>query len=255
MTGFEILLWVGLPYAAAALFVGGHVLRYRYDRFGWTSRSSEVYEKRILAWGSPLFHYGILAVFAGHVIGLLVPKEWVDATGIPEHWYHLLATWGGTAAAVVTIVGLVILLSRRGAIRRMFRVTTVMDVVMYTLLAATIAFGTIATINLQVVGPGYEYRHTVSVWVRSVILFQPDVAAMTAAPLWLQLHALVATALFAVWPFTRLVHVLSVPVWYLFRPYIVYRARDPQYGVRKAHPGWRRSVRPYPRSDRTAPGR
>ena len=138
MNSLDVLLWVGFPYAAAATFVVGHIIRYRYDQFNWTSRSSQIYESKILRWGSPLFHFGILAVFAGHVVGLLIPREWLEWVGVTEKIYHYGATWLGTAAAVATIVGLVLLLSRRGAIRRVTMVTTRMDVVVYVLLAATI---------------------------------------------------------------------------------------------------------------------
>lgn len=244
MNFVDILLWVVFPYVAAAIFVGGHILRYRYDQFGWTSRSSQTYESRLLRWGSPLFHYGMLGIIAGHAVGLLIPREWLYAIGIDEHLYHLGATWIGTLVAVVTIVGLVILLSRRGAVRRVAMVTSVMDVVMYVVLAASIVLGTIAVVQFQVLGEGYQYRGSVSPWLRSLIVFQPDVTLMAGVPLVFQLHVLVSTLLFLIWPFTRLVHVLSVPVGYLFRPYVVYRSRDDHRGARAQRRGWEPSVRP-----------
>ncbi len=250
MTPLEIVLWVVLPYAAIVTFLVGHVIRYRYDKFGWTSRASQTYGSRLLAWGSPLFHYGILMVFAGHVIGLLIPREWTAFFGIDEHAYHLLATWGGSIAAALTIAGLALLLFRRGTLKRMFRVTTGMDVLMYVLLAGTIAFGAIATVQHQVLGAGYEYRGTISPWIRSLLLFQPEPGLMAAVPLAFQLHVLSATALFAVWPFTRLVHVLSAPIGYLFRPYVVYRSRDRYLGARKPRPGWARAAHPPPQKAR-----
>lgn len=240
----DMLLWVVFPYVAAVSFVGGHILRYRYDQFGWTSRSSQTYESALLRWGSPMFHYGILGVFAGHVVGLLIPREWLYFIGIDEHLYHLGATWIGTAVAAVTIAGMVILLSRRGAIRRVARVTSAMDVVMYLFLAGTIVLGTIAVVQFQVLGDGYDYRGTVSPWTRSLLLFQPDASLMAGVPLMFQLHVLTSTALFFIWPYTRLVHVLSVPIGYLFRPYVVYRSRDAQLGARATRTGWERSTRP-----------
>jgi len=252
MNVVDLLLWVVFPYIAAASFVIGHILRYRYDQFGWTSRSSQLYETRLLRWGSPLFHYGILGVFAGHVVGLLIPREWLYAVGIDEHLYHLGATWIGTLVALVTIAGMAILLSRRGAIRRVARVTSVMDVVMYVFLVGSLVLGTIAVIQFQVLGEGYDYRGSVSPWTRSLILFQPDAGLMAGVPLMFQLHVLCSTALFLIWPYTRLVHVLSVPIGYLFRPYVVYRSRDAQLGARTTRRGWERSVRPVPRRDRAS---
>lgn len=241
MTVFDVLLWVAFPYVAAASFIVGHILRYRYDKFGWTSRSSQTYESKWLRWGSPMFHYGILGVFAGHVVGLLIPREWLYFIGIDEHTYHLGATWLGTVVALITIAGIVILLARRGAVRRITRVTTVMDVVMYIFLAGALVLGTIAVIQFQVLGEGYDYRGTVSPWTRSLILFQPDASLMVGVPLIFQLHVLCSTALFLIWPYTRLVHVLSVPVWYLFRPYVVYRSRDDHRGARAIRRGWEKS--------------
>ncbi|MEO7007269.1 MAG: respiratory nitrate reductase subunit gamma [Terrimesophilobacter sp.] len=250
MNTVDVLLWVVFPYVAASSFIVGHILRYRYDQYGWTSRSSQIYEGKLLRWGSPMFHFGILTVFAGHVVGLLIPKAWLEFFGVTEHLYHLGATWLGSLAAVVTVVGMVILLTRRGAIRRVARVTSVMDIVMYLFLAGSIVFGTIAVFQFQTFGSGYDYRNTVSPWTRSLVLFQPDATLMAGVPFMFQLHVLVSTALFLIWPYTRLVHVLSVPVGYLFRPYVVYRSRDAHLGARGPRRGWERSVRPGLERDR-----
>ena len=80
----DTFLWVIVPYLCLATFVVGHFWRYRYDKFGWTTRSSQLYESRLLRWGSPLFHFGILAVFFGHVMGLGIPESWTSAVGISE---------------------------------------------------------------------------------------------------------------------------------------------------------------------------
>jgi len=84
-------LFVVVPYLCLATFVVGHWWRYRYDKFGWTTRSSQLYENRLLRIGSPLFHFGMLGVIGGHLIGLLVPQPWTDAIGISNHTYHVVA--------------------------------------------------------------------------------------------------------------------------------------------------------------------
>ncbi|MCB1274416.1 MAG: respiratory nitrate reductase subunit gamma [Leucobacter sp.] len=226
MNPLDILLWVALPYICGAVFIVGHIWRYRYDKFGWTTRSSQVYENRLLRWGSPMFHFGILMVVAGHVIGLLIPREWLYAIGISEHIYHIGATVLGTFAAALTLAGLAILIYRRRTVGPVFLATTVMDKVMYVFLGAALGFGTLATLVHQVFGSGFSYRETVSPWFRSIWILQPRGDLMVQAPLSFQLHALIALILFALWPFTRLVHAFSAPVGYLFRPYVVYRSRD-----------------------------
>ncbi|HSP53166.1 MAG TPA: respiratory nitrate reductase subunit gamma [Cryobacterium sp.] len=246
MNPLDILLWVAFPYAAAGVFIIGHLLRYRFDQFGWTSRSSQTYENKWLRWGSPLFHYGILMVFGGHIVGLFIPKPWLEFFGVTEHIYHLGATWLGSVAAVLTIAGLVILLVRRRLVARVKLVTTVMDKVMYLFLTGTIAFGTTATVLYQVLGAGYDYRGSISPWIRSLYGFQPDPSLMSDVPFFFQLHVLSATTLFLLWPFTRLVHVFSAPLGYFVRPYIVYRSRDSHRGAGavKARRGWEKSELP-----------
>lgn len=238
MSILQTLLWVALPYVCAAIFVVGHIWRYRYDKFGWTTRSSQTYENRLLQWGSPMFHFGILMVIVGHVVGLLVPREWLYAIGISDEIYHVGATVLGTIAAALTLAGLTILVYRRRTVAAVFLATTVMDKVMYVVLGATLLFGTLATVVHQVFGPGFAYRETISPWVREMIILRPRPELMLDVPLLFQLHVITACLLFALWPFTRLVHVFSAPVGYLFRPYIVYRSRDEVRGGQAPKRGW-----------------
>jgi nitrate reductase gamma subunit len=233
-------LWVIFPYICLTVFVVGHVWRYRYDKFGWTTRSSQLYERRLLRWGSPLFHFGILFVFLGHVMGLGVPKSWTEAVGISEHLYHLSAVAIGSLAGFCTVVGLAILIYRRRTVGPVFVATTKMDKTMYVFLAAVILLGMWNTAGANVFGT-YDYRESVSIWFRGIFRFDLHPDLMAAAPLSFQLHGLIAMALFALWPFTRLVHVFSVPLGYLTRPYIVYRSRDQvQLGSHAPRRGWER---------------
>lgn len=244
MSTLDTLRWVVLPYIALAVFVVGHLWRYRYDRFGWTTRSSQVYESRLLRAGSPMFHLGILMVIGGHVVGLLIPRSWLEAIGISEHAYHLVATWAGSIAAVLTLAGLAILVYRRRTVGPVFLATTRTDKLMYVVLGATLLLGTIATVLFQVFGGGYDYRGSISPWIRGILTFRPDASLMAGVPGFFQAHVVAAMLLFALWPFTRLVHVFSAPLGYVVRPYIVYRTRDERIGSRAVRPGWERAERP-----------
>ncbi|MEU5894508.1 respiratory nitrate reductase subunit gamma [Streptomyces sp. NPDC047461] len=234
------LLWVALPYVCLAVFVLGHVWRYRYDKFGWTTRSSQLYENRLLRIGSPLFHFGILVVLLGHIGGLVIPKSWTETVGVSEHTYHIGAVVLGTLAGVATLGGLAILIYRRRTVGPVFSATTRNDKAMYVSLTVTLVLGLSATVAANVVGGGYDYRETISPWFRSIFYFQPDPDLMTGAPVLFQLHAASALLLFAAWPFTRLVHMLTAPLGYLTRPYIVYRSRDTRLGARPPRRGWER---------------
>ena len=81
MSAGDVLLWVILPYVAIAVFVVGHVWRYRTDQFRWTSRSTQLLDRKVLGWASPLFHYGALAAIGGHVIGMCIPESLTESLG------------------------------------------------------------------------------------------------------------------------------------------------------------------------------
>jgi nitrate reductase gamma subunit len=234
------VLWGVLPYVMLVVLVAGTVWRYRYDKFGWTTRSSQLYESRLLRIGSPLFHFGILVVLVGHIGGLVIPESWTEAVGVSENLYHVNALLFGSIAGVCTLAGIVILVYRRRTTGPVFMATTRNDKLMYVVLVAAIVFGLWTT--LVSVGAGQEahnYRETVSPWFRSLFTLQPDVEAMAAAPVEFHIHTLVGMLLFTIWPFTRLVHAFTAPVHYLFRPYIVYRSRDTRSGAaRPARSGW-----------------
>ncbi len=229
------LLFVIVPYLCLATFVGGHLWRYRYDKFGWTTRSSQMYERRILRLASPLFHLGILAALGGHVVGLLVPESWTADVGISESAYHAVAFSLGAVAGVATVVGLGLLVYRRRTVGPVFAATTRNDKLMYVVLGATILMGVVITFLGTLKGNPHDYRGTVAPYFRSVLYFQPDTAAISAAPITFRVHAELAWLLIALWPFTRLVHVFSAPLGYLTRPYIVYRSRG---DARPPRRGW-----------------
>ncbi|HEV8527798.1 MAG TPA: respiratory nitrate reductase subunit gamma [Actinomycetes bacterium] len=238
MNALDIILWAALPYVTIAILVAGTVWRYRYDQFGWTTRSSQLYESRLLRIGSPLFHFGILVVLIGHIIGLVVPASWTEATGVSEHAYHAQALTLGGIAGVATLVGVAILIYRRRTTGPVFMATTKNDKTMYVVLVAAIVAGLATTLlGTGVVGAEQNYRETVSPWFRSIFMLQPDVDSMSEASAAFKVHTLIGMLLFAVWPFTRLVHAFTAPVGYLFRPYIVYRSRTPGPG-RSRRRGW-----------------
>ena len=228
MSAGEILLWVILPYVAIAVFVVGHVWRYRSGQFSWSARSTQILDRQVLGWASPLFHYGALAAVGGHVIGLCVPASLTEALGITENTYRWFAAVAGAIAGAATLIGFAGLLYRRAVSDRVRRSTTRMDLATYFLLTVLIVMGCWMTFgyNLATASP-YDYRESIGEWWRSLFYLQPDVDAIQNAPLIYQLHAIVAWAFWAFFPFSRLVHAWSIPLQYIGRPYILYRRRYP----------------------------
>ncbi len=224
----NFLLWGILPYLTVIVLVGGLVWRYKYDQFGWTTRSSQLYESKLLKVASPVFHFALLAVLIGHLVGLLIPKAFTDWIGLSQEMYHAGALYGGGLAGLALIAGLAMLIWRRRRTGRVFAATTANDKFMYLVLGAVILAGMVATLTGDTTPSGehHNYRETVSVWFRSLLVLQPDVDAMAASTWQFKTHVLIGFALFAITPFTRLVHAFTAPLHYLFRPYIVYRSRD-----------------------------
>ncbi|WP_052862969.1 respiratory nitrate reductase subunit gamma [Streptomyces niger] len=225
MTHLNIALWGVCPYLVLVVLIAGTAWRYHYDRFGFTTRSSQLHESRLLGIGGPLFHYGLFFVAAGHVAGLLVPESLTDRLHVSHELYHANALLVGGAAGIATTAGLAVLLFRRLRVRAVRQATSRSDRIVHPLLTLVLLAGLAATVS-GAAADSYDYRRGVSVWFRSLFFLEPDVPAMAHAPVIYQLHAVLAMALFALWPFSRLVHAFSAPLGYLVRPYVVYRSRS-----------------------------
>ena len=223
----EQILWVILPYIVITIFIGGHIYRYQHDQFGWTAKSSEMLEKKKLALGSSLFHWGIFFVIGGHVMGILIPESLYEALGVSEHMYHKIAIGFGLPAGIAALSGLLILTYRRFTDKRIRKTSSAGDLITLVALLFVMTTGLAATF-LNIDSKGFDYRTTIGPWFRNIFLFKPDAALMASVPLWFKLHIIMGYVIFIVWPFTRLVHVFSMPLKYLTRSYVVYRKRAPR---------------------------
>lgn len=223
----EQILWVILPYIVITIFIGGHIYRYQHDQFGWTAKSSEMLEKKKLALGSSLFHWGIFFVIGGHVMGILIPESLYQALGVSEHMYHKIAIGFGLPAGIAALSGLLILTYRRFTDKRIRKTSSAGDLITLVALLFVMTTGLAATF-LNIDSKGFDYRTTISPWFRNIFLFKPDAGLMANVPPWFKLHIIMGYVIFIVWPFTRLVHVFSMPLKYLTRSYVVYRKRAPR---------------------------
>ncbi|TWL72866.1 respiratory nitrate reductase subunit gamma [Bacillus licheniformis] len=223
----EQILWVILPYIVITIFIGGHIYRYQHDQFGWTAKSSAMLEKKKLALGSSLFHWGIFFVIGGHVMGILIPESLYEALGVSEHMYHKIAIGFGLPAGIAALSGLLILTYRRFTDKRIRKTSSAGDLITLVALLFVMTTGLAATF-LNIDSKGFDYRTTIGPWFRNIFLFKPDAGLMASVPLWFKLHIIMGYVIFIVWPFTRLVHVFSMPLKYLTRSYVVYRKRAPR---------------------------
>ena len=228
MSQGDLLLYGVLPYVAIAVLIVGTWWRYRRDQYGWGARSTQLLESRVLRYGSVIFHIGVLAAIGGHVLGILVPRSWTSAVGLSDDAYHVIALIGGLTAGAAVAVGFLILVYRRLRFPRVRVTTTRVDVATFGMLAIGIVTGILATTtNL---GDAVHYRETVGPYFRQVLIFDPRPELMTGSGVTLifQIHVVSVWFLYALWPFSRLVHAFSIPVDYLRRSWIPYRGRTPR---------------------------
>ncbi|MGN7165215.1 respiratory nitrate reductase subunit gamma [Paenibacillus cellulositrophicus] len=223
MSMINQFLWVIFPYVCLAVFVVGHIYRYRTDQFNWTAKSSEFIEKKQLKLGSLMFHLGIIPVIGGHFAGLVIPQSWMEAAGVSDHMYHIGAVYIGSAFGLLTLGGMILLTSRRFTIRNVRRLSSASDMIVNVLLLFIVFMGMYSTLVTNAVQPEFNYRESISVWFRNLFMLRPDAALMVNVPLSFKIHILAGFGIFALWPFTRLVHVWSVPLNYIGRRYILYR--------------------------------
>lgn len=225
MSQLTAFTWGVFPYIALVVMIVGTVYRYHSDQLSWTSKSSEMLEKKLLTIGSMLFHIGILMVFGGHILGLLVPMQLYTALGISPELYHAGAEIAGGLSGIIAFAGISLLLYRRIANARVRMNSDISDYVSDGLLWIVILLGLAVTLGYSTLNGPYEYRATVGPWIRSVLALHPDVSLMAGVPLLLQVHIALAFLLFGISPFTRLIHIYSFPIAYLTRAPIQYRAR------------------------------
>jgi nitrate reductase gamma subunit len=211
----DLLLYALFPYAAILLAVVVGVIRFTTNRFSYSSLSSQFLESRRLFWGSVPFHYGILVVLAGHLIGFLFPRSVAAFNGVPVRLFILEAT--ALAFGILTLVGLVVLIHRRITSAKVRAVTSRADVVLLVLLLSQVVTGIYTAIFYRWGSAWYIY--TATPYLQSLLKLAPETQYVTGLPLMARLHILNAFGLIAVLPFTRLVHLLVAPIPYLWRPY------------------------------------
>lgn len=213
------------PYVVAAIFLIGSLVRFEREQYTWRSGSSQLLRRNLLVVGSNCFHVGILAILAGHFVGLLTPPAVYHALGLSTSNKQLLAMVVGGAAGLLCFVGLSMLLYRRLADARIRATSSAMDIFILLLLYAQLCLG-LGSILVSAEHMDGQVMLKLSGWAQGIVTLQSDAAALIADvhPIF-KLHIFLGLTIFLVFPFSRLVHIWSVPVSYLGRSYQVVRRR------------------------------
>lgn len=220
------ILFGWYPYLCLTVFLVGSWLRFDREQYTWKTGSSQLLRRRQLTWGSNLFHVGILVIFFGHLGGLLTPIWVFDAIGISHGAKQMLAIVVGGVAGIACFIGMTLLVHRRLYDPRIRTTSSFGDIAILLLLYAQLILGLLTIpVSLQHLD-GHEMVKFMT-WAQGILTLQPGVSAVIADvnPIF-RAHLMLGMTIFLVFPFTRLVHVWSAPIWYLGRRgYQVVRAR------------------------------
>lgn len=221
------LLFGWYPYLAVTVLIVGSILRFDKDQYGWRAQSSQFLRRKQMLWGSNLFHLGILVLLVGHFVGLLTPIVVFDWVGVSHGFKQLTALVVGGIAGIAAFIGCSLLLHRRLFEPRIRRSSSKGDILVLLLLWLQLALG-LATTFWTVQALDGEEMILFMGWASGMLSFNPEASALIIdTSLVYKLHILLGLTLFLITPFTRLVHVWSAPVWYLFRPgYQIVRSRS-----------------------------
>ncbi|WP_372604494.1 respiratory nitrate reductase subunit gamma [Actibacterium sp.] len=247
------------PYIALAVLILGSIARYERDPFTWKSSSSQLLRRKQLMIGSILFHLGVLVIFVGHLFGLLIPHQIYEAFGIHAEAKQLLAATAGGIAGVLAIIGGIMLAHRRLNDPRVRATSSFWDTAILLILLAQLALGLIS-VPYSIVTAEHGEVLLFMAWAQGIFTFQSDAATHLAhVPLIYKLHIVLGLTIFVLFPFTRLVHIVSgiaAPFRYLFvrTGYQLVRSRrsQPLPSRTGAVTASRKVVAPKPAPDATA---
>ena len=217
MTLLNQILFGVYPYIALVVLALGSVIRFDREQYTWRTGSSQLLRRRQLVTGSILFHVGILVIFGGHFVGLLTPIWVFDAMGISHGAKQVLAITAGGIAGVLCMAGALLLLHRRLFDPRIRATSSFGDTAILIILTLQLALG-LATIPVSAQHlDGHEMVKFMN-WAQGIFTFNPDAAGyvMDVHPIF-KAHLVLGMTILLVFPFTRLVHMLSAPIWYLNR--------------------------------------
>ncbi|MBK7874241.1 MAG: respiratory nitrate reductase subunit gamma [Planctomycetes bacterium] len=220
----QSFLLVGLPYAAVLVCVLGSIWRFRSRRFSYSALSSQFLEDRQLLWGSGPWHVGIFLVLAGHALAFLMPSVW--ASLVSNRAVLIGVEVAGMGAAILAILGLSILTLRRLTNGRVQAVTTNVDLAILGILLVQVVLGLLTAV-LHRWGASWS-TGTAAPYLWSLATLRPEPALVADLPPLVQTHMALAWVLLLLVPFSRLVHLFSLPVLYVFRAPLVFVWANPR---------------------------
>ena len=225
MSYLNTLLFGYYPYIAMSVFIIGSIARYDRDQYTWRTGSSQLLRAKELRLGSNLFHIGILLLFVGHFVGLLTPPELYHSLGLSTSAKQILAVIAGGIFGGICLKGIYILIRRRLTDARIRKTSSRMDIFILLLIGVQLVLG-LLTLPISLYHYDGANMLLLSEWAQRIVTFRSGAAdQISNIGIIFKLHLFLGMTVFLVFPFSRLVHVWSVPLGYIARPYQVVRRR------------------------------
>ena len=225
MDYLNTLLFGYYPYIAISVFFIGSLARYDRDQYTWRTGSSQLLRAKELRLGSNLFHIGILLLFVGHFVGLLTPPAIYHSLGLSTSAKQILAVSAGGVFGSICFRGIYLLIRRRLTDARIRATSSRMDIFILLLIGLQLVLG-LLTLPVSIYHSDGANMLLLSEWAQRIVTFRSGAADQIGnIGILFKLHLFLGMTLFLVFPFSRLVHVWSVPLGYIARPYQVVRRR------------------------------
>lgn len=224
----QIFLFAIFPYIALLVAIIGTWVRFDLSQYSWKTGSSQMLRNKNMRLASNLFHLGIIGILLGHFVGLLTP-HFIYEPFITAPQKQLLAMVAGGVAGVVCWVGLAMLLWRRFTDERISHTSSFSDKLVLVILFIQLNLG-LSTIFASTQHMDGSVMMQLASWAQNITIFRPIHAleSISGVSLVYQLHIALGTTLVLIFPFTRLIHIISAPVWYLGRRYQIVRQKAAQ---------------------------
>ena len=213
------------PYITITIMVVGSMFRYDRDQYTWKADSSQLLRAKGMRVGSNLFHIGIILLFFGHLVGLLMPES-IYHLVMSAQTKQLMAMIAGGIFGSICFVGLTILIRRRLFDPRIRATSKPTDIAVLLILYVQLILGLI-TIPYSAQHLDGSSMVALGNWAQHIVTFRSGAADFVLAEAWVfKVHLFLGLTIFLLFPFTRLVHMLSAPLKYLTRKgYQVVRKR------------------------------
>lgn len=210
---FDQIFFIVLPYVSIIILLAVSIQRYRSQAFSYSSLSSQFLENQQHFWGVVPFHYGIITVLFGHLIGFLIPEQILWWNSVPLRLYFFELT--GFIFAILCFFGLVGIIARRLTTPKIKMVTSFADWVVFGIFIIQILSGLYIAVFHSWGSSWFATSMAPYLW--SIFTFSPDITYLTGMPFLVKLHIASAYVMISFFPYTRLVHILVVPNPYLWR--------------------------------------